>query len=185
MRETTMRLWLALAILVMTASMSAQAQSLPCDAFQRTPEGVWQATRNVGIPGPGRTFNVNQGAIFKPGASFMGMELAADLEKECPAVVEAAKAVETQVELPKYAAPSGNIDTANLTCAQFANLPPEDADFLGTWTVGWQNGAIKNRAINVGKVREAIRGVAAYCKANKDKKFVQAVDVVMKAGSAR
>ena len=177
---------LALVALMVAAGLApAEAQSLPCDAFVRTPEGVWQATRNVGVPGPGRTFNINQGAVFKPGSSFMGMELAADLEKACPLEVEAAKAVETQVELPKYAAPSGNIDTANLTCAQFANLPPEDADFLGTWTAGWQNGAIKNRAINVGKVREAIRGVAAYCKANKDKKFVQAVDVVMKSGSAR
>ena len=176
-----MRLCLALAILAMTASIGAHAQSMPCDAFARTPDGVWQATRNVGIPGPGRTFNVNQGAIFKPGSSFMGMQIAEDLEKECPAAVEAAKAVETQVELPKYEAPNGNIDTANLTCAQFANLPPEDADFLGTWTVGWQNGTMKNRAINVGKVRETIRNVANYCKTNKDKKFVQAIDVVMKA----
>lgn len=174
-----MRFWLVLAIVAASAG-AAQAQSLPCDAFARTPEGVWQATRNVGIPGAGRTYNINQGAIFKPGSSFMGLELAAELEKECPAAVEAAKAVETQVELPKYEAPNGNIDTANFTCAQFSNLPPEDADFLGTWTVGWQNGVAKNRAINVAKVREAIRGVAAYCKANKDKKFVQAVDVVMK-----
>jgi hypothetical protein len=181
-----MRLWMRLswAVLALTLAAGAPARAqrgLPCDAFVRTPDGVWQATRNVGVPGPGRAINVIQGAIFKPGSSFMGMELAADLEKECPAVVEAAKAVETQVELPKYAAPSGNIDTGNLTCGQFANLPPEDADFLGTWTVGWQNGATKNRAINVGKVREAIRNVAIYCKANKDKKFVQAVDVVMKA----
>ena len=174
-------LGLTLFTLTLAAGAPAHAQSMPCDAFVRTPDGVWQATRNVGVPGPGRTFNVNQGAIFKPGSSFMGMQIAEDLEKECPAVVEAAKAVETQVELPKYEAPNGNIDTATLTCAQFSNLPPEDADFLGTWTVGWQNGATKNRAINVGKVREAIRGVAAYCKANKDKKFVQAIDVVMKA----
>ncbi len=176
-----MRHWLALVLLIAT-SAGASAQSLPCDAFVRTPDGVWQATRNVGVPGAGRTYNVNQGAVFKPGASFMGLELAAELEKECPAVVEAAKAVETQVELPKYEAPNGNIDTANFTCAQFSNLPPEDADFLGTWTVGWQNGTIKNRAINVVRVRDAIRGVGAYCKANKDKKFVQAVEVVMKAG---
>jgi hypothetical protein len=180
-----MRLWmrLGMAVLALTfaAGVPAYAQSLPCDAFVRTPDGVWQATRNVGVPGPGRTFNVNQGAVFRPGSSFMGLELAAELEKECPAVVEAAKAVETQVELPKYEAPNGNIDTGNLTCGQFANLPPEDADFLGTWTVGWQNGAAKNRAINVSKVRETIRNVAIYCKANKDKKFVQAVDVVMKA----
>lgn len=37
------------------------------------------------------------------------------------------------------------------------------------------------RVFNVAKVRDTIRGVATYCKANKDKRFVQAVDVVMKA----
>ena len=183
-----MRLGLGIAALAsatwaMTAALctAAHGQSLPCDAFVKNQDGSWQATRNVPLQGPGRVFNVLQGATFKPGGSFMGMQIADDLEKECPAAVEAAAAVATQVELPTYAAPSGNIDTDKLTCGQFANLPPEDADFLGTWTVGWQNGAVKNRAINVGKVREAIRGVAAYCKANKDKKFVQAVDAVMKA----
>ena len=180
-----MRLWMRFGVaalaLALAAGAPAYAQSLPCDAFVRTPDGVWQATRNVGVPGPGRVFNVNQGAIFKPGGSFMGMQIADDLEKECPAAVEAAKAVETQVELPKYEAPNGNIDTANLTCGQFANLPPEDADFLGTWTVGWQNGAAKNRAINVTRVRETIRSVAAYCKTNKDLRFVEAVDTIMKA----
>ncbi len=59
----------------------------------------------------------------------MGMTLAEDLEKACPAAVEAAVAAATQVELPKYAAPDGNIDTDKLTCAQFADLPPDDADF--------------------------------------------------------
>ena len=179
-----LRLCLAVAAVALAAGLSIQAHAqsgLPCDAFTKNQDGSWQATRNVAIPGPGRVFNVNQGALFKPGGSFMGMELAADLERECPAVVEAAAAAATQVELPKYAAPNGNIDTDKLTCAQFADLPSDDADFLGTWTVGWQNGAAKNRAINVTKVRETIRGVAVYCKANKDKRFVQAVDVVMKA----
>ncbi len=177
-----MRFWWALLALTLAAGAPAYGQSgMPCDAFMKNGDGSWQATRNVPLQGAGRVYNVLQGATFKPGGSFMGMQIADDLEKECPAAVEAAAAALTQVELPKYAAPSGNIDTGNLTCAQFSNLPPEDADFLGTWTVGWQNGASKNRAINVGKVREAIRNVAAYCKANKDKKFVQAIDVVMKA----
>jgi hypothetical protein len=136
-KETTMRFGgLGLAIIAVAAVTGAPvlAQSgLPCDAFAKNQDGSWQAIRNVAVPGPGRVFNVNQGAIFKPGSSFMGMELAADLEREC------------------------------------------------TWTVGWQNGAAKNRAINVTNVRETIRGVAVYCKANKDKRFVQALDVVMKA----
>ena len=175
-----MRIALAVIILVL-AGASAQAQSLPCDAFTKTADGSWQATRNVAVPGPGRVFNINQGAVFRPGGSFMGMQLADDLEKECRAAVEAAAAAAVQVELPTYAAPSGNIDTDKLTCGQFALLPPEDADFLGVWSAGWQTGAAKARALNVTKVRETIRGVAAYCKANKDKKFVQALDVVMKA----
>lgn len=179
-----MRLALAIVTVLCAAAFggAAQAQSgLPCDAFVRAQDGTWQATRNVAIPGPGRVFNVIQGAIFKPGSSFMGMELAADLEKECPSAVEAAAAIATQVELPKYAAPNGNIDTDKLTCGQFADLPPDDADFLGTWTVGWQTGATKNRAINVTRVRETIRSVAAYCKTNKTMRFVDALDTIMKA----
>jgi hypothetical protein len=181
-----MRLRWAVIVLfiILAAGLSAPALAQsgpPCDAFVKNQDGSWQATRNVAIPGPGRVFNVNQGALFKSGGSFMGMQVADDLERECPAAVEAAAAVATQVELPKYAAPNGNIDTDKLTCAQFADLPPEDAGFLGTWAVGWQNGATKNHAINVTKVRETIRGLAVYCKANKDKRFVQAVDVVMKA----
>jgi hypothetical protein len=148
---------------------------MSCDASVKNQDGSWQATRNVALPGPGRVFNVNQGALFKSGGSFMGMRVANDLERECPA------AVATQVELPEYAAPKGNIYTDKLTCAQFADLLRDDADFLGTRTVGWQNGAAKNRAINVTKVRETIRNVAVYCKTKKDKRFVQAVDVVMKA----
>ncbi len=179
-----MRLGLAMAAFGLAVGLCAPAQAqsgLPCDAFVKNQDGSWQATRNVAVPGPGRVFNIIQGALFRPGASFMGMELAADLERECPAAVQAAAAVATQVELPKYAAPNGNIDTDKLTCGQFADLPPDDADFLGTWTVGWQNGAAKNRAMNVTKVRETIRSVAAYCKTNKDMRFVQAVDTIMKA----
>jgi hypothetical protein len=180
-----MRLGNAFGILVLAAGLNAparaQSDALPCDAFVKLSDGSWQATRNVSVPGAGRTFNVRQGALFTPGSSFMGMTLAEDLEKACPAAVEAAVAAATQVELPKYAAPDGNIDTDKLTCAQFADLPPDDADFLGTWTVGWQNGAAKNRAINVTRVRETIRSVAAYCKTNKDMRFVEAVDTIMKA----
>jgi len=180
-----MRLGFGFAVLVFVAGLSApalaQSDALPCDAFVKLSDGSWQATRNVGVPGAGRTFNVRQGALFTPGSSFMGMTLAEDLEKACPAAVEAAVAAATQVELPKYAAPDGNIDTDKLTCAQFADLPPDDADFLGTWTLGWQNGAAKKRAINVAKVKETIHNVAVYCKANKDKRFVQAVEAVMKA----
>ena len=176
---------LAFGVTVLIAGLSApalaQSGGLPCDAFVKNEDGSWSATRNVAVPGPGRVFNVREGAQFRPGMTFMGMTLAEDFEKACPAAVEAAAAVATQVELPKYAAPDGNIDTDKLTCAQFADLPPDDADFLGTWTLGWQNGAAKKRAINVAKVKETIHNVAVYCKANKDKRFVQAVEAVMKA----
>jgi len=176
---------LAFALLLLAAALStpalAQNSDLPCDAFAKNADGSWSALRNVEVPGPGRVFHVQQGALFRPGGSFMGMRMAEDLEAGCPAAVQAATAALTQVELPKYAAPDGNIDTEKLTCAQFSDLPPDDADFLGTWTIGWQNGVAKNRAINVSKIKMAIRNVAVYCKANKDKRFVQAVDAVMKA----
>ena len=135
-----MRFAVALGMSVIACGLSAPAlaqnDALPCDAFARLADGSWQAIRNVGVQGPGRVFNVRQGALFQPGASFMGMTLAEDLDKKCPVQVEAAAAAATQVELPKYAAPDGNIDTEKFTCAQFADLPPDDAEFLGTWTLG-------------------------------------------------
>ena len=85
-----------------------------------------------------------------------------------------------QVELSKYADANGYIYVQKLTCAQLANTYQEDADFLGVWYSGWYNGLAKKNAINVPRVKEGIHNVIVYCKANKDKRVIQAIDTILK-----
>ena len=86
-----------------------------------------------------------------------------------------------QVELKEYADAKGYIDVQKLTCRQLANTYQEDADFLGVWYSGWYNGLAKRHAINVPRVKRNIHEVIVYCKANQDKKIIEAIDVVLKA----
>ena len=72
-----------------------------------------------------------------------------------------------------------------LTCGQLANSFQEDADFLGIWYSGWYNGLAKKHAVNVPRVKEGIHNVIVYCKANRDKFVIQAIDVILKQGQNR
>lgn len=85
-----------------------------------------------------------------------------------------------QVELRTYADANGYIDVQKLTCGQLANTFQEDADFLGIWYSGWYNGLGKKHAVNVPRVKEGIHNVIVYCKANQDKRIIQAIDVILK-----
>jgi inactivated superfamily I helicase len=89
-------------------------------------------------------------------------------------------AAPAQVELSKYEDANGYIDVQKLTCAQLANTFQEDADFLGIWYSGWYNGLAKKHAINVPRVKEGIHNVIVYCKANQDKRIIQAIDIILK-----
>jgi inactivated superfamily I helicase len=86
-----------------------------------------------------------------------------------------------QVELKEYADAKGYIDVQKLTCDQLANTYQEDADFLGVWYSGWYNGLAKKHAINVPRVKRNIHEVIVYCKANRKKKVIEAIDVILKA----
>jgi inactivated superfamily I helicase len=99
-------------------------------------------------------------------------------------VLLSATAASAQVELSTYADSKGYIDVQKLTCGQLANTFQEDADFLGVWYSGWYNGLAKKHAINVPRVKEAIHNVIVYCKENKDKKIIQAIDVIIKREQA-
>lgn len=156
----------------------AQGSGFPCDAFMRNADGSWSATRNVLIPGP--NFKAQQGALFRQNMSIMGMNVAETLEHECPAVVAAAVEREQQVAVTTYADANGSVDVQKLTCNQLANTFQEDADLLGLWAIGWYSGSAKKHAINVGRVKDDIRNIIVYCKANKDKMVVQALETVMK-----
>jgi hypothetical protein len=79
------------------------------------------ALRNVRVPGPGTSFSINGGAVFRPNDSFMGMNLAQELDKECPAQSQAPAQAATRVGLSKLADAKGDIDVQQLTCGQLAS----------------------------------------------------------------
>jgi hypothetical protein len=85
-----------------------------------------------------------------------------------------------QVDLTTYTDAKGYLNVRALTCAQLANTFQEDANFLGAWYSGWWNGHLKRHSINVDRTKQGIHEVIVYCKANPDKKVVDAVDAYVK-----
>jgi hypothetical protein len=91
-----------------------------------------------------------------------------------------ASASQAQVALSTYADDKGYINVKALTCAQLANTTQDDANFLGVWYSGWFNGHLKKHAINMERTKQGIHEVIDYCKANPDKKVVEAVEDYVK-----
>jgi hypothetical protein len=92
--------------------------------------------------------------------------------------IAAATPCQAQVELMTYANADGYIDVQALTCAQLANTYQEDADYLTVWYSGWYNGLAKKHMMKVDRTKDLQHQVIVYCKANQDKKVIQAIDVV-------
>jgi hypothetical protein len=93
-------------------------------------------------------------------------------------MIGAAKA--DPVDLTAYADKDGYIDVQKLTCGQLANTYQEDADHLTTWYSGWYNGLGKKHMMKVDRAKELEHQIIEYCKANQDKKIIQAIDVIFK-----
>jgi hypothetical protein len=89
------------------------------------------------------------------------------------------------VPLASYVDANGFIDVQKLTCAQLANTFQEDADALTTWYSGWYNGLAKKHFLDLKKGKEMEHDVIVYCKANQDKKIIDAIAVVFKDERAR
>lgn len=85
-----------------------------------------------------------------------------------------------QTPLSAYADDKGYIDVQKLTCAQLAGTFQEDADMLTAWYSGWYNGLAKKHLLQVKRAKEAEHEVIQYCKANQDKKIIEAIAVVFK-----
>jgi hypothetical protein len=85
---------------------------------------------------------------------------------------------QAQVELKSYANADGYVDVQALTCAQLANTYQDDADYLTVWYSGWYNGLAKKHMMKVDRAKELEHQIIVYCKANQDKKVIQAIDVV-------
>jgi len=60
-----------------------QQQTIPCNAFQKNPDGSWSPTRQVTISGPNGQGTMNPGVSFRPGVAFMGIDMATALEQQC------------------------------------------------------------------------------------------------------
>ncbi len=90
-----------------------------------------------------------------------------------------ASAAQAQTELKNYVGANGYIQVQKLTCAQLASTYQEDAELLGVWYSGWLNGRAKSHFINVDRTKDGIHQVIVYCKANPDKKVVDAVKILV------
>ena len=51
------------------------------DRFQRQPNGVWACTKPINVKGPRGPVVISKGASFSPGALFMGLDLAKELDQ--------------------------------------------------------------------------------------------------------
>jgi hypothetical protein len=89
-------------------------------------------------------------------------------------------AARAQTDLSTYADAKGYLDVQKLTCAQLAGTWQQDADMLTTWYSGWYNGLAHKHLLNVARAKEAEHEVIVYCKANPDKKIIEAIAVVFK-----
>ena len=99
----------------------------------------------------------------------------------CALAIAVATPAAAQVELKAYANADGYVDVQALTCQQLANTYQEDADYLTVWYSGWYNGLAKKHMMKVDRAKELEHQIIVYCKANQDKKIIQAIDVVFNA----
>ena len=74
----------------------------------------------------------------------------------------------------------GFIDVQTLTCAQLAGTFQEDADLLSAWYSGWYNGLAKKHYVDLKRGKVVEHEVIVYCKANPEKKIIEALAVVFK-----
>ena len=191
------RLMIAAAVALLSgwlvAGAHAQDSEIDCSAFLKNPDGSWTVVSKVFIPV--QNVRVRPGTVFEPGQTFLGDDMTVRLAKACPNQPVAAPSAEGQplplsgqpqtqpgpyVPLSNYADANGNIDIQRLTCAHLAVASPADIGMLVTWYSGWYAGLAKKRGINMARVQYAIRNVADYCKANRNQRLSEALNVLLK-----
>lgn len=100
----------------------------------------------------------------------------------CLAVMASAVATpaRSQTELSAYTDANGFLDVQALTCGQLADTYQEDADMLAAWYSGWYNGLAKKHFAHLTRAKAGEHQLIVYCKANRDKKIIHALDVLLK-----
>jgi hypothetical protein len=192
---------LATAVIAGLATAAQAEEKFPCDAFVKLGDGSWQAMATTLIPG--RNFRVQEGSLWRPGATVMGIDLATTLDAACPNAQVAVPQVATPpatntpvapvtsapapsqppqiplVPLARYADANGNIDIRSLTCGHLDDASSEEANLLLAWYSGY-NASVKGHSINLPRLRYALRSVFDYCKANRDKNLVKVMELMLK-----
>jgi len=96
-------------------------------------------------------------------------------------VLVTASGAQAQVPLTNYADAKGMIDVQKFTCAQLANTFQEDAEAMAMWYSGWYNGLAKKHVFNMPRAKEGLHEVIVHCRANQQKRVIQAIDFVTKS----
>ena len=65
------------------AQVQPQTTLVPCDAFQKNPDGSWSSVRQVVIAGPNGQVTVSPGTSVWSGVAFMGIDLGSRLDQQC------------------------------------------------------------------------------------------------------
>jgi hypothetical protein len=94
-------------------------------------------------------------------------------------------AARAQTDLSAYADANGFLNVQELTCAQLAGTWQEDADRLTAWYSGWYNGLAKKHYMDIRKAKVVEHEVIMYCKANPEKRIIEAIAVVFKDERAK
>jgi hypothetical protein len=92
---------------------------------------------------------------------------------------------QTAVPLSTYADEKGYLDVQKLTCAQLADTYQEDADALTAWYSGWYNGLARKHFANLKRGKLVEHEIIVYCKANREKRIIEALAVVFKDERAK
>jgi predicted deacetylase len=88
---------------------------------------------------------------------------------------------QAQTDLSAYADANGFLNVQELTCAQLAGTWQGDADRLAAW----YNGLAKKHYMDIRKGKVVEHEVIMYCKANPEKRIIEAIAVVFKDERAK
>jgi HdeA/HdeB family len=132
-----------------------------------------------------------------PGRNVRGYDIADLIAKACPnaqvapppdaaggasaaGAGSALPQVSAAANLGKYADANGSLDVRQLTCAHLDDTSADEAQLLLSWYSGWYFGSEKKRGINLPRVRYNLRTVMDYCRANRDKRLSDVMDLMLK-----
>ena len=194
----------------LTTAAQAQKSTIPCEAFQKNADGTWTVLSTTFIEGPQVKVQegavlppsyvvlgydiTDMIAKACPNAPVGAPPAPAAATPATPAAAPAAS-VGTQPSqrpqtpplpqksLSRYADANGSIDVERLTCGQLDDASSDEADVFLAWYSGRYSGLAKKgtaNTINIARLRYVMHNVIDYCRANRDKKLTQVMELMLK-----